>query len=165
MGRGFLPALGAASLILSSSPAFAGVIVNGTTQNVNDFHLVLEDLCTKFILVSVVPCEIGPATVIPAKGRAPWAGGYDTDSVYDRIGWSGAAIAPGEKLDIGGFDLATFTYQGFKISKAYWTFDDVEIAGGIPEPASWTLLISGFALTGGLLRRRASAPRPIVGRA
>lgn len=29
-----------------------------------------------------------------------------------------------------------------------------EVAGGVPEPASWALMISGFGMAGGLLRRR-----------
>ena len=32
------------------------------------------------------------------------------------------------------------------------------LAGGVPEPAAWALLIAGFGLTGAALRRRRAAP-------
>ncbi|MFZ4689379.1 MAG: PEPxxWA-CTERM sorting domain-containing protein [Polymorphobacter sp.] len=36
-------------------------------------------------------------------------------------------------------------------------------AGGVPEPASWALLITGFGLTGGVMRRRRAATfRPVT---
>lgn len=34
------------------------------------------------------------------------------------------------------------------------SFDNLSFTGGIPEPASWTLLIAGFGLTGAAMRRR-----------
>ena len=30
--------------------------------------------------------------------------------------------------------------------------------GGVPEPATWTMLISGFGLAGAMLRRRRAVP-------
>jgi hypothetical protein len=33
-------------------------------------------------------------------------------------------------------------------------FDNVSVTGGVPEPASWTLMICGFGLAGASLRRR-----------
>ena len=40
----------------------------------------------------------------------------------------------------------------------YFGFDNVvltvELPGGVPEPATWTMLIAGFGLTGAVLRRR-----------
>ena len=33
-------------------------------------------------------------------------------------------------------------------------FDRVSVTGGVPEPASWALMIAGFGLTGATLRRR-----------
>jgi hypothetical protein len=34
--------------------------------------------------------------------------------------------------------------------------------GGVPEPASWAMLIAGFGLTGAAMRRRAAAPKTVA---
>ena len=56
---------------------------------------------------------------------------------------------------------ATFAYsfagQGYSIPVT-WSAQ----AGAIPEPASWALLIAGFGLAGGALRRRAKVGRPLT---
>ena len=39
-------------------------------------------------------------------------------------------------------------------SAAITAFHTTGIAAGVPEPASWALLIAGFGLTGAVLRRR-----------
>jgi hypothetical protein len=36
-----------------------------------------------------------------------------------------------------------------------------ELAGGVPEPASWAMMLVGFAGLGGLLRRRRTATAPV----
>jgi hypothetical protein len=33
-------------------------------------------------------------------------------------------------------------------------YSSVPAGGGVPEPATWTMLIAGFGLVGGLARRR-----------
>lgn len=38
------------------------------------------------------------------------------------------------------------------------SFRDLNPAGGVPEPASWALLVAGFGLTGMALRRRSVSP-------
>lgn len=38
------------------------------------------------------------------------------------------------------------------------TISDTRLAGAVPEPASWMMLIAGFGLTGATLRRKASSP-------
>jgi hypothetical protein len=34
--------------------------------------------------------------------------------------------------------------------------------GGVPEPASWAMLIAGFGLTGAAMRRRAAALKSVA---
>lgn len=36
------------------------------------------------------------------------------------------------------------------------------VAGGVPEPASWAMLVSGFMLTGGMMRQRARRLRNVA---
>jgi hypothetical protein len=49
-------------------------------------------------------------------------------------------------IDGGGIGIARFTMSGSYIM----------IAGNVPEPASWVMLIAGFGLVGGAMRRRAA---------
>lgn len=51
--------------------------------------------------------------------------------------------------DLSGLDVNTVT------DKAYITVD--HIAAGVPEPASWALMIGGFGMVGAMLRRRRAA--------
>ena len=53
------------------------------------------------------------------------------------------------RLVISSFDFNGVVYDDF-------TFDKIPIPrdGGVPEPAGWALMILGFGLVGGALRRR-----------
>jgi uncharacterized repeat protein (TIGR03803 family) len=54
----------------------------------------------------------------------------------------------------GDFDYGTI----FKLSDVGFVVPSVEPpVGGVPEPASWAMLIAGFGLTGAAMRRRRSA--------
>ncbi|GGE10005.1 hypothetical protein GCM10011529_15430 [Polymorphobacter glacialis] len=48
---------------------------------------------------------------------------------------------------------ATLTF-GFRNDPDFYNFDDVSLTSMVPEPASWMLLIGGFAMTGAAMRRR-----------
>jgi hypothetical protein len=55
--------------------------------------------------------------------------------------------------------LTDLTYT-FRHDPAYFYVDDVSVtglAGAVPEPASWALMIAGVGVAGGALRRRRSA--------
>jgi len=51
----------------------------------------------------------------------------------------------------------TLSFQGFSdsFSGQPWNLDDVSLtaAGGVPEPAAWALMLTGFFGMGGMLRR------------
>jgi protoheme ferro-lyase len=48
---------------------------------------------------------------------------------------------------------AIWTENG-SISRVLFTYELGELAPGVPEPASWAMLIAGFGLTGAAMRRR-----------
>jgi hypothetical protein len=77
-------------------------------------------------------------------------GAYHTltaDAIY--AGPYGRGIAPAS---------ATNQYS-YNLPVAQFAFGEVTSApGGVPEPATWALMIFGFGLVGGLQRRRATRP-------
>jgi hypothetical protein len=70
-------------------------------------------------------------------------------TVTDGAGWthqSLSAIATGSsvRVELGGF-------TSFQAGSG---LDDVSLSVGVPEPASWALMIAGFGGIGAMLRRR-----------
>lgn len=59
-------------------------------------------------------------------------------------------------LNLGGLTATQFTFTAYGASNRA-SFDNFTIsapgAGGVPEPASWAMMIGGVALAGGALRR------------
>lgn len=73
--------------------------------------------------------------------------------VQDWIHYSGAGFAA-----ITGQALFIFEYNSFGVPAKDFVLDRVYFAPtntiGVPEPASWALMLAGFGLVGGALRRR-----------
>ena len=96
------------------------------------------------------------------------SGGYS----FDLDAYIGTGFVDGVRLDV-----SSFAAQGYDIDDyfAQYTFDEVTggasviytydapvvvpPAGGVPEPASWAMLIAGFGLVGAGQRRRRGIPR------
>jgi hypothetical protein len=80
-------------------------------------------------------------------------------------------VSPGEVFDLayefaaaldrGSIDASHTATIGFDLPDGVFltsaggaTFGDAPVAGGVPEPASWTLMILGFGVAGAAARRR-----------
>lgn len=59
---------------------------------------------------------------------------------------------PGTDNATGTPDLATFA--SYHRSGGGFEFDNVTLAGAVPGPAMWGMVIAGFGLDGGAMRRR-----------
>ena len=103
-------------------------------------------------------------------------GGNDDTSQLLQVLWNGQVTGQvtGVSVSDGGYQELTYhvvglgndllTVQGYS-SSGYNFVDDISVvegqavvtAPGVPEPASWALMISGFGLAGAALRRRRGA--------
>jgi hypothetical protein len=71
----------------------------------------------------------------------------------------GCATLANDRYDDLAYDgkyLDAADYFGNKIDKIGLLVDGVIIGGGVPEPASWALMVVGFVVTGVQMRRRAT---------
>lgn len=158
-----LGAIGAAMLItatLATSPAAAVIVfTNKTGQAVNDFHIELT----------------GTGGALQPANSNPW--GMSVITGGNKSNWSGNAIANNGTLTVPGWNLVaapnvlgnikinTPNLQGLVVAQAYWTMNGVkvgvgfptDVTAGVPEPASWAMLIAGFGLVGATLRKRRMA--------
>lgn len=85
---------------------------------------------------------------------------------HDSFGYNGGAGAFFGFTDFG----KTFTNVVIDTQNDVVAIDDirygfVDVPGGVPEPAAWTMMIAGFGLAGAAMRRRRRAARLAVGAA
>lgn len=69
----------------------------------------------------------------------------------------------GFSSDVGirSIDVRSATAANASLYLADLTFGDAAIAGTVPEPAQWAMLIIGFGMIGGTMRRRRT-PQPLL---
>ena len=84
---------------------------------------------------------------------AIWIDGINTAFTAPLLGTAGLVNFTG--LNLTG---NTHSIQFFQPGDATWTFvSEVQFSSGaVPEPASWAMMITGFGMVGGAMRRRQS---------
>ncbi len=124
---------------LNGAAAAAAAIVKTPTPFVDLVTLLLANGFTK----ATIPAKIEGL----AFGQDVLVGGVNTHTLFvvndnDFLPTVGGLANPNQFFVVGftDADLADFQQQQF--------------AAAVPEPASWTLMIAGFGLVGGALRRR-----------
>jgi hypothetical protein len=94
------------------------------------------------------------ATAILLNGSQITQGGLGTFNSWTSFSANGGFV--------GGLNTLSFRVRNFAAPSGNPTGLRVEILGSayepVPEPASWTMLISGFAMVGAVLRRRRTTP-------
>ena len=55
-----------------------------------------------------------------------------------------------EETGLAGYKLSAFSFTG----ATYKQLDDITVLAAVPEPTTWAMMIGGFGLAGGALRRR-----------
>lgn len=90
------------------------------------------------------------------KDTSSAAGGCDG---YNQIGIMDPTFCYGEMGVISGTDLAAFDAIGWNINfdvlanKGY-TINTAQIRAAVPEPMTWGMMLLGFGMVGGFMRRR-----------
>lgn len=61
---------------------------------------------------------------------------------------------------VAGNNTLTLSYSGGSqgLGDEGWGVSNLSVSGGVPEPATWAMLITGFGLVGASLRRRTASP-------
>ncbi len=111
----------------SDSYSEIATFVTGRTSVFNDFNYLNVDFLSD-----------GPAgDGVTIDLNAPYAQVFDPN---DGVGGTFLYYAP----DNSNYSFAALTGETLNIT----------LAGGVPEPASWAMMIAGFGMVGGALRRR-----------
>ncbi len=106
------------------------------------------------------------------NGGRPFFGGYNGDQTYsvkvDGVTVGTYSTTSGEaftaqSLTLGGFAAGsthTLSFQGLVDRDETSFIDKVSLVAGVPEPATWAMMIIGFAAIGLTLRGERRAARP-----
>jgi hypothetical protein len=87
-------------------------------------------------------------------------GGNDTDFEFEALLGNTIVEAFTANVGVSGNNFYGFTGSSFdairivNLDESFWLIDNIQLGAGVPEPASWAMLIAGFGLTGAAMRRR-----------
>lgn len=127
---------------------FGAQLTSGTSGSL---YVILDVISPKFDPRLRPPCFIDP-TCNDVRQQTFVAGNFELSDVPGSF----RAIPRTQSFDIYSYNSTTFYFTGDGGARIDVP-DAFLLAAPIPEPASWTMMIAGFALVGSGLRRRKQA--------
>lgn len=84
-------------------------------------------------------------------------------NVATTVNVSGTSLDAANASGLLAFSVTAYaTNAGIRLNNATVSFDLAQISSAVPEPASWAMMIGGFAVIGGVLRRRSKVGRSLT---
>jgi hypothetical protein len=138
-------------LVLNVTP---GAVVDLVAWDVNLTAFAasyLSEIAVTFSNTAGSAVRLRPGVATAAAGTASFSG-------------SGSLVGSGLSFVIGGdgkfylefhetFDDVAGAADG-RWNSGTLTFREIGLAGGVPEPATWAMMLAGFGIVGGAMRRR-----------
>lgn len=84
-------------------------------------------------------------------------GAFAFDSPAGNLAFAGAQLFSGT-VDAPSFVVGTYSLVDYYTGGGSFTLTIGDVVTAVPEPASWAMMIAGFGLVGGALRRTGRAP-------
>jgi hypothetical protein len=92
------------------------------------------------------------STVLPINSRARAFDG--SGNLLGTIAITNFALG---RFTFNSGGIRSVAFDGFQMGVDNFSFDTGSTLGGVPEPMTWALMIIGFGVIGGAMRRRGSA--------
>lgn len=134
--------------LAAAPPQFPAV-----TNSFDTLALIRNDSSAGFIGTSI---QFLAGDVVGVLGSRGTTNSYGSGNYASSIGGNAVVLGRfGMQFSLAGTDPQDlWTEGGGSISRVEFSYELGRLTAGVPEPASWAMLIAGFGLTGAAMRRR-----------
>jgi len=156
-----------AALMLGKTVQLSYIFPSSTSTYEGPYNNVVGTTGTQtfFGIVGATPGDASLALSFNYNGISFTPAAFNGVRLFDAAGTVAAfqTVTINAATNLAGFDASRVTFdtdnvylniQGLNVNSD--SVVKVDISGAVPEPAAWTLMIAGFGLVGGALRRRAT---------
>ena len=133
----------------SAIPTFSA-----TTNDFTTLRLIRDDASLGFV-AAAIQFRAGDIVGLLGSRGVSATNSYGAGGFATTLGGNAITLQRmGMQSQMRATDPGNIWTEGGSISRVLFTYELGEPAPGVPEPASWAMLIAGFSLTGAAMRRR-----------